>query len=97
MNKNKGKIDAAKKNLRPEEQLLTESSPFHIREAFKTIRTNLLFTLATTNSKTFVMASAMPNEGKSTTSVNLAIVLAQTGSQVLLMDAIAQAFCPTGF
>lgn len=86
MNKNKGKIDAAKKNLRPEEQLLTESSPFHIREAFKTIRTNLLFTLATTNSKTFVMASAMPNEGKSTTSVNLAIVLAQTGSQVLLMD-----------
>lgn len=69
-----------------EQKLLTDSSPFHIREAFKTIRTNLLFTLATTDSKTIVMSSAMPNEGKSTTAVNLSIVLAQTGAQVLLMD-----------
>lgn len=66
--------------------LLNESTPFHVREAFKTIRTNLLFTLATKTSKTVVVASAMPNEGKSTTSVNLAMVLAQTGAQVLLMD-----------
>lgn len=69
-----------------DDTLLTESAPFHIREAFKTIRTNLLFTLATTGSKTVVVASAMPNEGKSTTAVNLSVVLAQTGAQVLLMD-----------
>ena len=36
--------------------LLSESSPFHVREAFKTIRTNLQFTLATTSSKSFVIA-----------------------------------------
>lgn len=71
---------------RTDQQLVTDSSPFHIREAFKTIRTNLLFTLATTDSKTVVLSSAMPNEGKSTTAVNLSIVLAQTGAQVLLMD-----------
>lgn len=66
--------------------LLTESSPFHVRESFKTIRTNLLFTLATQNSKVVVVSSAMPNEGKSTTSSNLALVMAQTGARVLLMD-----------
>ncbi|MDD2363063.1 MAG: CpsD/CapB family tyrosine-protein kinase [Oscillospiraceae bacterium] len=66
--------------------MISESAPFHIREAFKTIRTNLLFTLATKESKTFAVASAMPNEGKSTTAANLSVVLAQTGAQVLLMD-----------
>ncbi len=66
--------------------LLSDSSPFHLREAFKTVRSNLLFTLATKDSKTVAVTSAMPSEGKSTTCVNLALVLAQTGAQVLLMD-----------
>jgi capsular exopolysaccharide synthesis family protein len=66
--------------------LLNNSAPFHVKEAFKTIRTNLLFTLATKESKAFVVASAMPDEGKSTTAANLAVVLAQTGAQVLLLD-----------
>ncbi|MDD2418199.1 MAG: CpsD/CapB family tyrosine-protein kinase [Oscillospiraceae bacterium] len=69
-----------------EKLMISEAAPFHIREAFKTIRTNLLFTLATKESKTFVVASAMPDEGKSTTAANLSVVLAQTGAQVLLMD-----------
>lgn len=66
--------------------LVSDASPFHIKEAFKNVRTNLLFTLATTESKAVTITSAMPSEGKSTTTANLAIVLAQTGAQVLLMD-----------
>ncbi len=84
----KGAVDftTSKKRKTMDGILLSESAPFHVREAFKTIRTNLLFTLATTDSKAVVVASAMPNEGKSTTSANLAVALAQTGAQVLLMD-----------
>ena len=78
-------FSAAKKN-KPTGLLLSETSPFHISESFKTVRTNLLFALATKNSRAFVVSSPMPDEGKSTISANLAIVLAQTGAQVLLID-----------
>jgi len=74
------------KSKRSEGILVNASSPFHVIESFKNIRTNLLFTLATRESKAVVISSSMPREGKSTTSANLAIVLAQTGAQVLLMD-----------
>lgn len=60
---------------------------FQVMEAYKMIRTNLLFALATTNSRTVVFSSAEPSAGKSTLSANLAIVMAQTGARVLLMDA----------
>lgn len=76
---NKGTAPVASK-------LLTEQSPFHLREAFKNLRSNLLFTLATTDRKSFAVTSSLPNEGKSTLACNLALTMAQTGSQVLLMD-----------
>lgn len=66
--------------------LISDASPFHIKESFKTVRSNLLFTLATTESKAVAITSALPSEGKSTTGSNLAVVLAQTGAQVLLVD-----------
>ena len=66
--------------------LISDSSPFQVKEAFKTIRSNLLFTLATTDSKAFAISSPMPSEGKSTSCANLAIAFAQTGAQVLLID-----------
>jgi len=77
---------SATKDNKPTGLLLSETSPFHISESFKTVRTNLLFALATKNSRAFVVSSPMPDEGKSTISANLAIVLAQTGAQVLLID-----------
>ena len=63
------------------------ASTFQIVEAYKTIRTNLLFALGTTDNKVVVISSAEPNAGKSTVSCNLAITMAQTGAHVLLIDA----------
>ncbi len=63
------------------------ASTFQIVEAYKTIRTNLLFALAPINNKVIVVSSAEPNAGKSTVSCNLAITMAQTGARVLLIDA----------
>ena len=68
--------------------LLTEKNvPFNVVESYKTIRANILFTAADTDRKIIAVSSASPSEGKSTTSANLAIALAQTGSKVLLIDA----------
>lgn len=61
--------------------------PFHIVEAYKTLRTNLLFTLATAERRSVVLTSAEPHAGKSTTAANLSIVMAQTNFKVLLIDA----------
>jgi polysaccharide biosynthesis transport protein len=56
-------------------------------EAFKTIRTNVLFSSADEGMRTLVITSAGPGEGKSVVSSNLAMALAQTGQRVLLIDA----------
>ncbi len=63
------------------------SIAFRVAEAYKMIRTNLLFTLANASSKIVVFSSAEPGAGKSTLCSNLAIVMAQTGAKVLLIDA----------
>lgn len=63
------------------------ASTFQIVEAYKTIRTNLLFTLTNNDNKIVSVSSAEPNAGKSTVSCNLAITMAQTGAKVLLIDA----------
>lgn len=60
---------------------------FQIAEAYKMIRTNLLFTLANTDNRVVVFSSAEPGAGKSTLCCNLGIVMAQTGARVVLVDA----------
>lgn len=61
--------------------------PFQIVESYKSLRTNLLFTLATAERRSVAITSAEPHAGKSTTSANLSIVMAQTNFKVLLIDA----------
>ncbi len=56
-------------------------------EAFRSVRTSLHFSRPDSPVQTIVVTSAMPGEGKSTVASNLAIVLAQTGKRVLLIDA----------
>src|SRR5512137_57660 len=65
---------------------VTESrSP--ISEAYRTLRTNLDFAGLDCSLKTLVVTSAGVSEGKSTTLANLAIVSAQAGRRVILVDA----------
>ncbi|MET7466280.1 polysaccharide biosynthesis tyrosine autokinase [Nonomuraea sp. NPDC005501] len=55
-------------------------------EAFRSLRTNLQFIGVDRQPKSLVVTSCLPNEGKSSTSSNLAIALAQAGWRVLLVD-----------
>lgn len=67
--------------------ILTPKSGFFVREAYKTLRTNVNFALADTEGcKVILVTSSMQSEGKSLTALNLAISLAQTEARVLIID-----------
>jgi capsular exopolysaccharide synthesis family protein len=55
-------------------------------EAYRMLRTNLLFTQAVNTLRTLAITSAVPGEGKTTTAANLAISCAQQGMKILLVD-----------
>jgi capsular exopolysaccharide synthesis family protein len=65
--------------------LADRTSP--ISEQYRTIRTNIQFAMVDRELKTLVVTSSGPSEGKSTTSANLAIVFANSGKRILLVDA----------
>jgi non-specific protein-tyrosine kinase len=58
-----------------------------VTEAYRTLRTNVEFASVDTPIHTLLVTSAMPGEGKSVTAANLAVVFAQAGRRVLLVDA----------
>ena len=58
-----------------------------IAEQYRTIRTNIQFSMVDQDLKSLVVTSSGPWEGKSTVSVNLASVFADQGKKVLLVDA----------
>lgn len=58
-----------------------------LAESFRALRTNLQFLAFEGSRRSFVVTSAMPSEGKSTTAANLAVCLSETGASVLLVDA----------
>jgi capsular exopolysaccharide synthesis family protein len=64
---------------------LNPKSP--IAEQYRTIRTNIDFSIADRNLRSLVVTSSGPGEGKSMTTANLAVVMAQQGRKVLLVDA----------
>ena len=69
-------------------ELVTKSRPrSQMAESYRALRTSLLLTFAGGPPKIILITSALPEEGKTTTSVNSAIVLAQKGTPVLLIDA----------
>lgn len=66
--------------------ILTDKSPWSVQEAYKTLRTNVLFSLTREGCKVIGVTSAMPGDGKSLNSVNLAISFGQISKKTLLID-----------
>jgi len=56
-------------------------------EGFRTVRTNLQFVDVDNPPRAIVVTSSVPAEGKTTTAINLAIAMAQSGQRVLLVEA----------
>lgn len=86
-----GKKKSRKEGLEEEKAavrscMLTEHTPFAIQEAYKTLRTNVLFSSPDQAKRVIVISSALQNETKSTTAINLAVAFAQNQSRVLLID-----------
>jgi capsular exopolysaccharide synthesis family protein len=58
-----------------------------IAEAYRHLRTSILLSTAGRPPRTLLITSSVPSEGKTTTAVNTAMCLAQTGARVLIIDA----------
>jgi succinoglycan biosynthesis transport protein ExoP len=67
--------------------VLTETVPHDFGEAFRSLRTSLVFTSGAESTRVIAVTSSQPLEGKTTTACNLAVALALGGSRVLLIDA----------
>jgi capsular exopolysaccharide synthesis family protein len=73
---------------RVEAKMITRFSPKSpVSEAYRSLRTNIQFADIDKPKRVILMTSTTSKEGKSTTAVNLAVTLAQTGSRVLLVDS----------
>src|SRR5438445_2420223 len=59
----------------------------HFAEAYRALRANIGFSSIDQPVKTVLVTSAAPREGKTTTVINLGIIMAQSGAQVLIVDA----------
>ncbi|MEE1185924.1 MAG: CpsD/CapB family tyrosine-protein kinase [Acutalibacteraceae bacterium] len=71
-----------------QKHILTNDSPFIIKEAYKATRTNIYFTLSSVKGcKVIAFTSSKQDEGKSTTCINLAISFSEANNKVLVIDA----------
>jgi capsular exopolysaccharide synthesis family protein len=66
--------------------LINNGVPPNFSEAFRAVRTNVLFSSADDGGRSIAVTSTGPGEGKTVISSNLAIALAQAGQRVLLID-----------
>src|SRR5438876_1744367 len=73
---------------RQDQLILTdETLNTHFAEAYRTLRANISFSSIDRPLKTMVVTSAAPREGKTTTVINLGIIMAQAGPRVMIVDA----------
>ncbi len=81
-----GRIEFVGENPKKEELIIDSESRSHIAESFRTIRTNLSFAAPDVERKIFIVSSALPGEGKTIISSNLAVAFSQVEKKVLLLD-----------
>jgi capsular exopolysaccharide synthesis family protein len=65
----------------------TASPDAAVAEAYRVLRTNLIFSSPSEGGRALVLSSANPGEGKTTTTANLAVALALNGAKVLVVEA----------
>ena len=70
-----------------EELLINADSRSPLAEAYRHLRTSVLLSSAGRAPKALLVTSSLPGEGKTTTAVNTASILAQTGASVVIVDA----------
>ncbi len=73
--------------VRRGELVMLDPASSTVAEAYRALRTNLLFSGLDRDLRTIVVTSSAPGEGKSRTAANLSIALAQAGHRTLLVDA----------
>ena len=80
----KGKNKRFKPNF--EKFIIDKNTTFSVAEAYRKARTNIFYLPFEDKCRKFVVTSAISGEGKSTTAINISIMLAQSGKKVLLID-----------
>jgi len=80
------RLKAGGKSTGPQSMLAFDEMPA-VAESYKQLRTAILLSTAGHAPKSLLITSAQPGEGKTTTAVNTATSLAQTGARVVLIDA----------
>ncbi len=68
------------------EDIIKKNTSFSIIESYKQLRTNLTFAVSVSKKKIVTVTSSLPGEGKSTTTCNLAISMAQDNKRVVIID-----------
>lgn len=81
-------MKAQKNKARVLNNTVDKTTNFQIKEAYKALRTNIQFSVADTENhcKRISVTSAHPREGKTITTINLAITLSQTEAKTLIID-----------
>ncbi len=82
------KLRTTKKDMPGRESLLVNySTKSRYAEAYRTLRTNIYFSLMEKDLNSLIITSSLQEEGKTTTVANLAYTISQTGKSVLMVDA----------
>ena len=89
MNNEKRKLLAAKNGgvgMQPAALITMDERHSPMAEAYRHLRTSLLFSSAGKPPQTILVTSSQPSEGKTTTAINTAITLAQSDVDVIIVD-----------